>query len=264
MGQSFTHPEGPAGSWIDEIGLATDVVVVFVHGSLDRSAGMARLTRLAARTHRSIRYDRRGYGRRRDHAGPFTVADNADDLEEVLGERRAVVVGHSFGGNVALAFAARRPDLVVGVSTFESPLSWLPWWPRTTAGASAVDSEPGNAAENFMVRLIGQSRWDALPERTKQDRRREGRALQGELRDLRGNPPWVADRVMCPVLCGHGTKGNEHHVKAAVELARMLPHGEVVTLEGAGHGAPVSHPAQFHELLVAPHLLGRGTFSETS
>ena len=56
---------------------------------------------------RVLRYDRRGYGRSWPHPGPFTVNDQVDDLEELLADRPAVVVGHSYGGNVALAAAVR-------------------------------------------------------------------------------------------------------------------------------------------------------------
>lgn len=264
MGETLTHQDPPLPPWADESGPDTELLVVFVHGSLDRSAGMARLARLSARTHRTLRYDRRGYGRRSGHDGPFTVAANAEDLVGLLGERRAVLVGHSFGGNVALAVAEMRPDLVMGVSTFETPLSWLPWWPRNTAGGTAVDADPGTAAETFMVRLIGRKRWDALPERTKDERRREGPALQGELSDLRASVPWNADRINCPVLCGHGTTGSEHHISGAVRLAELLPNARSVAIEGAGHGAPVSHPVPFHDQLVLPQLFGSGTFTETS
>ena len=88
---------------------------------------MARLSRLTARTHQTIRFDRRGYGRNVDHDGPFTVAGNADDVAEIVGSRPAILIGHSFGGNVALATAERLGANVVGVSTYETPLSWLEW-----------------------------------------------------------------------------------------------------------------------------------------
>ena len=58
------------------------------------------------------------------------------DLVDVLAGRPAVVFGHSYGGNVALAAADRHPDLVRAVGVYETPLSWLDWWPGTTAGSA--------------------------------------------------------------------------------------------------------------------------------
>jgi len=150
---------------------------------------MALLSRHIQTSHHVLRYDRRGYGRSWPHAGPFTVANQVDDLVTLIGDRKAVLVGHSFGGNIALAASVRLGSQVFGVSTYETPLSWMEWWPGTTAGAMAVASSESEAAENFMVRLIGHKRWEALPERTREERKREGAALVGELSSLRKNEP---------------------------------------------------------------------------
>jgi len=189
-------------------------VVVFIHGSLDRSAGMSRLSRLAAVTHTTLRYDRRGYGRQRQHGGPFTVAGNVDDLEEILQGRTAVLVGHSYGGNIALAAAERLGEQIVGVSTYETPLAWSEWWPQNSAGGTALTlSDPSEAAEAFMIRMIGEGRWN--------------------------------------------------HIDGTPRLAAMVK-GDVVVIANAGHGAPISHPREFHQLLVQPHLVGNGTLMVTS
>ena len=105
-------------------------MIALVHGSMDRSAGLLKLSRRLDDDHRVLRYDRRGYGRSAPHPGPFGMDGQVDDLVALLDERPAVVFGHSYGGNVALAVAARRPDLVRAVGVYESPLSWLDWWPR--------------------------------------------------------------------------------------------------------------------------------------
>ena len=47
----------------------------------------------------------------------------------VIDGRPAVVFGHSFGGDIALAAAERHPQLVRAVGTYEAPMSWEPWWP---------------------------------------------------------------------------------------------------------------------------------------
>lgn len=239
-----------------ESGPDSDLLVVFIHGSLDRSGGMALLMRHIQTTHRALRYDRRGYGRSWPHAGPFTVADQVDDVVALIGDRRAVLVGHSFGGNIALAASVRLGAQVIGVSTYETPLSWMDWWPGTTAGAMAIASSEAEAAENFMIRLIGQKRWEALPERTREERKREGPALVGELTALRMNEPWSAEEITCPVLCGHGSNGMKHHADGARWLAKNLPVGKLVELNDAAHSAPMTHPLQFVKELVLPHCDG--------
>jgi len=242
------------GIHIDETGPEGAPVVVLIHGSLDRSAGMARLARQLHGRFRVVRYDRRGYARSYPHDGPFSVDDQVGDLELVLNGRRAVLVGHSYGGNVALAASVRMPGQITAVSVYETPLSWMPWWPGNSAGGASVAASPGDAAETFMKRLIGANAWDALPDRTREDRRREGTALQGELSDLRARAPWEENRISVPVLCGYGSEGAKHHREGMTWLASHLPHARLVCLEGAGHGAPNSHATEFAAELVLPQF----------
>ncbi len=51
------------------------------------------------------------------------------DLEAIVAERRCTIAGHSYGGNLVLALAARRPDLVASAVVYEPPLAWRPGWP---------------------------------------------------------------------------------------------------------------------------------------
>ncbi len=184
--------------WATTSGVPGTPHVVLIHGSLDRSAGMLKLSRRLDQAFRVTRYDRRGYGRSMPCDGPFDIDAQVADLVDLLrnGDERSpcVLFGHSYGGNVALATAQRHPDLVAGVAIYESPLPWLPWWPDSTAGADATSwsHDPETAAERFMRRLLGDARWDRLPSATREARRSEGPALVGELDDLRRRRAVVA------------------------------------------------------------------------
>ena len=239
-----------------ESGPDSEPLIVLIHGSLDRSGGMALLARHIQGQHRVLRYDRRGYARSWPHAGPFTVNDQVDDLVGLIETRKVVLIGHSFGGNIALAAAGRLGAQVVGVSTYETPLSWMELWPGTTAGAMAVASSEADAAQNFMIRLIGRKRWEALPDRTREERRREGVALVGELTALRSKAPWAVEEITCPVLCGFGSLGMKHHAEGAKWLSQHLTNGHLVELSNASHNAPMTHPLQFVNELVLPHCEG--------
>ena len=184
------------------------------------------------------------------------MKDQVEDVALLIGDRKAVLIGHSFGGNIALSASVHLASQVVGVSTYETPLSWMEWWPGTTAGAMAVASSESEAAENFMVRLIGHKRWNDLPERTRQERRREGSALVGELTALRTIAPWSVEQITCPVLCGFGSLGMKHHADGARWLAQNLQKARLVEICDAAHGAPMTHPLQFVTELVMPHFEG--------
>lgn len=238
--------------WSAESGEAGAPLLVVIHGSLDRSAGMLRLTRYLDERYRVLRYDRRGYGRSRPHPGPFGVDAQLEDLWSLIGERRAVLFGHSYGGNVALAAAQARPAQIAAVGVYETPLSWYPWWPGTTAGANAVATRgtPEEAAEAFMRRLVGDGRWEALSERTRMDRRAEGPALVGELTDLRQGPAWDPTQLIQPICALFGERGAAHHREGMEFLAHEVANGVAVMLPEAGHGAPLSHPGPLAEVLL--------------
>lgn len=236
---------GRPAIWSASAGVAGAGHVVLVHGSLDRSAGMLKLSRRLDESFRVSRYDRRGYGRSIPHAGPFDMESQVDDLVGVIATEPdpAVLVGHSYGGDVALAAAQRRPDLVAGVVVYEAPLSWLDWWPRSTAGADAQawQHDPEAAAERFMRRLIGDARWEHLPPGTQAARRAEGPALVGELIDLRLHAPWAPDGVRAPVVPMCGERSQDHHRRSAEVIAEWFGT-EPVVLTGARHFGPNTHP----------------------
>ncbi|MEY3805362.1 MAG: hypothetical protein RIR69_174 [Actinomycetota bacterium] len=258
------EPHSGAHFEINQSSPLTDVVVVLVHGSLDRSSGMARVARFASQFATVIRFDRRGYGDRWVHPGPFNVEGNTDDVQAIIGDRHAVVIGHSYGGQIALATASRMGDQIRGVSVFETPLSWLPWWPSHTAGAAGIAAGPEKAAEAFMIRMIGQERWDSLPEKTRTERRREGQALVSELSALRQGPSWSIETVSCPVIVGCGSAGGEHQKQGTDWLVAHLHNCSQTVIEGASHGAHLSHPKEFVQQLIRPHFHGRGTDTEIS
>lgn len=242
------------GIWSHEVG--DGPVIALVHGSMDRSAGLLRLSRRLDDRFTVVRHDRRGYGRSRPHDGPFGIDQQVADLVEVLDGRRAMVFGHSYGGNVALGLADRHPELVTAVAVYETPLAWFDWWPDTTAGSNALatQGDPAEAAERFMRRLIGDERWEHLPPSTREARRAEGAVMVGELTDLRQRPPWSPERIGVPVLALYGEHGAAHHRRAMEHVASLVGDGRVEMVPGARHPGPNTHPEQ-----VATALAGWAT-----
>lgn len=235
--------------WSATAGEAGENFVVLIHGALDRSAGLLKLSRRLDEWAFVARYDRRGYGRSTPHDGPFGIPEQVTDLVDVVERhrpadaRRTIVIGHSYGGNVALAAAQRHPALVDVVVTYESPLSWLEWW-GGSAGSEAVawHHDPPEAAERFMRRLIGDDRWERLPEATRMARRDEGPAMIGELTELRERPAWDGPEIGVPVLALYGEYGKPHHRRGAETIAELVPGGRVERIDGAAHFGPNTHP----------------------
>lgn len=237
--------------WSEVAGDDDAPTLVLIHGSMDRGAGLLKLSRRLDDDYRVVRYDRRGYGRSAPHGGPYDVGAQVGDLFGLLGSAPAVLFGHSFGGNVALAAAEQRPDQILGVGVYEMPQSWQPWWPGSTAGGAALatTSDPEAAAEMFMRGLIGDHRWERLPPSTRAARRAEGVTMVGELRALRVAPPWDGSAITQPVLVMCGSEGQEHHQRSSRDLVDEFGDAWLIEVAGAGHFGPNTHPDEVGEAI---------------
>ncbi|SFR17906.1 alpha/beta fold hydrolase [Poseidonocella sedimentorum] len=115
----------------------TGPTIILIHGA----SGNARdftfsLVEDLARDYRVIAFDRPGLGwtdrlpgttgaLNTDHESAADQARLLDAAARALGVERAVVVGHSYGGAVALAWALEAPERVAGLALFAAPSH--PW-----------------------------------------------------------------------------------------------------------------------------------------
>jgi pimeloyl-ACP methyl ester carboxylesterase len=206
-----------------------------------------------------VAYDRRGYARSSHVAPGAGFRNQVEDLVGILGTEPAIAFGHSFGGDVVLAAAADHPDLIQSAVVWEPPQPWLRWWPRlardaprSTPGGHAHpndDSDPGDQAESFMRRMVGDRVWERLPPSTRADRRAEGATLVAEIRSLGTGPVFDPARILAPVIVGRGGLSSGAQRRAARELAAALPRGELAEIAGAGHGAHLTHPGELAGLI---------------
>lgn len=91
--------------------------VVCCHGGPGLWDYLAPLAALLVDSFTVVRFDQRGCGRSTG-GGPFTIAQAVDDLDQLragLGIDRWTVIGHSWGAELALRYAASRPERASGV-----------------------------------------------------------------------------------------------------------------------------------------------------
>lgn len=117
--------------------------VVLIHGNPGSCQDWSRLYAPISSRYRAIAFDRPGHGHSdRPNHRPITVEVQAEMLNAALTHvevERPIVVGHSWGGSLALVYALQFPDAISGVvllapAAYESDdgvsfLSKLPGWP---------------------------------------------------------------------------------------------------------------------------------------
>ncbi len=240
-------------------------LVVLVHGSLDRGASFTRVIRRLDDLH-TVTYDRRGYQGSR-HALPLntSIDGHIDDLLTVIDGRTSVVVGHSYGGDVALGAAVRGGvgSGIVSVVAYEPPMPWLGQWARGPRSAAAMQSgnrdqaehrsvpvDPAAEAERFFRRMIGDAAWDRLSESAKAERQADGPALEAELAAIRTTEaPFDVTGLGVPSTFGRGQESAPRHRDTVAWLAERVPGSELVEIVGASHGAHLTHPDAFASMV---------------
>lgn len=217
------------------------VPVVLVHGAMDRAVTFAP-TQRALTPRPTLAYDRRGYGGSVGlGAAPPSVSAHVSDLLDVIGDTRAIIIGHSFGGLVALAGAAFAPERILAVGVYEPPMPWQPFWP-----ASAFrDRNPATAAESFFHQVVGGGVWESVSEEFRRARRAEGHALVSDFMAAEAGLPFEFADILSPVATATGTASPAWYRESARTIASEV-HGATLTeIAGAAHGIHMSHPDAF-------------------
>jgi pimeloyl-ACP methyl ester carboxylesterase len=169
--------------------------------------------------------------------------------EASTGSGPVVCVGHSLGGDVVIGAALAEPSLFDAIGAFEPPMPWL-GFRRDGAGAPrwwASSDDPGDEAERFFSRMMSPGAWARLTDEGKASRRADGPALVADFRSLHAEgAPFDVTALTVPSVFGMGGPASRPHHRRTVEwLGANVPDGVVYEIEGAQHGAHLSHPDHF-------------------
>jgi pimeloyl-ACP methyl ester carboxylesterase len=209
---------------------------------------------------RTLTYDRRGYGDSATLAPATTLADHADDLLNILDGRKAVAVGHSFGGNIALHAATLKPELFAAVGIYETSMCWLPGWPVDHVASVRAMAETADSrafGEGMARRLIGQAAWDRLDDEGRELRRLEGEAFALDMGYLLSQPYDVRDLTM-PFRHGLGGASEGAHVVGAQLLAELTGIRPTI-LDGVSHLVHIQAPDTWADFVVGVANLATGS-----
>jgi pimeloyl-ACP methyl ester carboxylesterase len=101
--------------WYEQCGAANPISVVLLHDGLVHSITWDGVWTPLCSQYHVARYDRRGYGRSAPSKAAFVPEDDLYRIMRQVHMSRAIVVGNSSGGGLALDFALAHPEMVEGL-----------------------------------------------------------------------------------------------------------------------------------------------------
>jgi pimeloyl-ACP methyl ester carboxylesterase len=198
--------------------------VVLVHGTRDNERSFEPVRALLADLD-VVTYTRRGW-KRTDDMRPVPLEQHVDDLIEVLDGTPSVVVGHSWGGKVAIGAAIRRPDLVLSTGIFETAMLWRDDWP----------AEHGD----HLRRAIDRVRRKLIESG---ERRRERTLFVAEA-SVAWDEPFDLGELAVPCVLGVGGQSIDTFVEGMRIVAASMG-AEVFEIADASHMAHREQPEEF-------------------
>jgi 3-oxoadipate enol-lactonase len=216
-------------------------VFLCIHGLADALEVWDALAGPLAERGRLVRMDQRGHGESGAPPGPCTREDLARDaiaVLDALAVPRAILVGHSVGGIVAMTAALLAPERVAGlvlIGTASRCSERTAAWYERIAFAAERDGGDG-----LMRAIYGEG--------TARRARGDARAIAHVARMLCSlyqdplTPKLSA--IACPVLLLVGEK-DLMGPKASLSIRDALPPGgaELVVMPGCGHWLQLDAPA---------------------
>jgi pimeloyl-ACP methyl ester carboxylesterase len=194
---------------------------------------------------------------------PFSYLDDVEQVARLLdAEGPAHLVGHSYGGLLALLAAIKAPDRVLSVSVYDpvlfgvlDPTRDADAWAEL-AGVPVQWDDAKASHETWMRRFVeywgGPGAWDALREEARGEFRRAEWVVYREVTTLATDrtPPSAYAVVTCPVLLMGGALSPMSERRVVEHLAAAMPHARRVMVEGAGHMGPLTHADKVNALVL--------------
>lgn len=236
---------------------------MLIHCSLAHSGAWRGVEKHLSDDLSMLAFDLPGHGRSGDWDGQGDFQDLSVQIAEALLDKETDgpvdLIGHSFGGTIALRLAQRAPERVRSLTMFEPVLFAAakdhPEFAKNSAymeGPFADAMRAGDrieAARLFNVLWGRDADWQALPTTHQQDMARrihlipDGKPVTHD--DIHGQA--AAGALECldmPVLLMEGAKSPAIVRATHDAMAARLPNVTRVVLQDAGHMGPITHAGE--------------------
>jgi pimeloyl-ACP methyl ester carboxylesterase len=234
--------------------------VILLHGAfLDRGTWELQMPALAAR-HRAVRYDIRPFGESTVPDQPYQTTDDLLALIDALKIDRAHLVGHSFGGGVAIDFALAHPSRVASLALVNSGVT----------GAAMPADEQQEAMQVFVSARESEAKaveawlalglWSASRSRPEVMKAIETITARNAARFRMAAPPFAPPtppaigrlgEIRAPTLVVTGDRDTPGNRAASDTLVKGIPGARLMVVPGADHAIPIGWAKELNDALLA-------------
>jgi pimeloyl-ACP methyl ester carboxylesterase len=242
--------------------------LAMVHGSWSDATGWALVAPGLAESFRVLVYDRRGHSRSERPSAQGSVSEDGDDLAallEALELAPAHVAANSFGGNIALGLATRRPDVFRSLTCHEPPLWGLlasdsEGQQLLGQGAASLQAVGGRIAEGdhegaarqFVEEVaFGPGAWEnQLPPEAKETMVNNAPTFLDELQDTTAMSvdEGALPKLGIPVRFTGGSESPPIFARVIDRLVELVPGATRETIEGTAHVPHMTTPDRYVEI----------------
>lgn len=239
--------------YYEELGQGTPVV--FLHGFPFDHEIWQSVVPLVAKEARVILPDLRGHGRSPVPDGVYTMRQMAEDVVQLLDRleiEKAVLVGHSMGGYVSLAFAHAYPGRLLGlglVATQSAADNPEKRQSRLKLASSIKRRGMKPVVSDMLPKLT--SRQDLLPPLMEVMLRTSPVGAAGALKGMAERPDMTGllAEIQAPALVLTGLDDQLLPLENVKMMAQMLPKGWLVEVPETGHMLMMEAPEKVAEAL---------------
>lgn len=224
------------------------IPIIFLHGfPFDHSIWEPVASQLCDEA-RLILPDLRGFGQSPVPEGTYSMRVQAEDIAALMNRlniEKAVLVGHSMGGYIALAFAKAYPHRLLGLGLVATHAAADNPERRQARykTAEAVDHKGARVVASDMVNTLTR-RKELVKAVEEMILRAHPHGIGGALRGMAERPDMTGSlsRIQVPAVVIAGDADQLLPMERPEEMAQMLPKGWLVTVPGGGHMLMMEEP----------------------
>ncbi len=243
--------------------------IIILHGLYGSSDNWHKISQKLSSEFSVYTLDLRNHGNS-PHSDDFTIGVMADDLREFFDDlklSKAIIIGHSLGGKVAMEFASKHPEFVEKLIIVDIA-------PRTYSENEFTERRNHRFIINYLKSIDLQkfkNRSEALEEMSKIDptgrlkffmmknikRQKDGKlawkinikAIADNLSDLLNKYELKLSEITCPVLFVKGEKSEYLTENDFKMIKNELPNAEFTIIKDATHWLHSEKPDEFVEIV---------------